>query len=575
MAEHWYDSLVRHLSRTLKKIQGALLLKVIYNMQSGQIHPMIEKCLASASKAAVEEILATCEKDMESLSKHLFPMKKETATKSSFQQLKVLLSNASEGLTLQAKKIKDLEDILAAQVIEKRRQHESLSEREKEVANLASCLAVKEDRARRLEEVLASRKNENETLVQSVSDKEKQLALMEVERSRLCDCLAAKEDEAARVVATCRDAERKLEKASLDFIAKEEESRRLRLEITQISDQQRRDGQRIAQLETEKGRLSRQVNGLENACKENDLVIQKLKQYDDLLQIPVADVEMTDVEVGRGSYGEVKIGRWRGCHVAVKTFYDHLVGDYYCKLFKQEMDVCSRVRHPNVLAVYGVTIRQDDTPFRIITKLLEGSLLRVIKTGLPLTIRERIDLAFGFTSGIDYLHGLLPNAILHGDIRSTNILISAMMEAQIADLGTARFVNASLSAGVHSRDYLAPERFPPMNCEKTKKSDIYSLGVTLTELMTGEHPLVEKRFSQVLNVRHPDVKDLCQQMIAETPEERPSASDCLQHLELVRDYKSYKDCSPKRLVKGVRAVKGQPGSEHKVVLIRVDWGNEQ
>eukprot|EP00118_Oscarella_pearsei_P022290 m.254877 g.254877 ORF g.254877 m.254877 type:complete len:322 (+) comp40389_c0_seq38:794-1759(+) len=292
MAEHWYDSLVRHLSRTLKKIQGALLLKVIYNMQSGQIHPMIEKCLASASKAAVEEILATCEKDMESLSKHLFPMKKETATKSSFQQLKVLLSNASEGLTLQAKKIKDLEDILAAQVIEKRRQHESLSEREKEVANLASCLAVKEDRARRLEEVLASRKNENETLVQSVSDKEKQLALMEVERSRLCDCLA-----------TCRDAERKLEKASLDFIAKEEESCRLRHEISDHTDQQRRDGQRIAQLEAEKGRLTREVNGLEKACKENDLVIQKLKQYDDLLQIPVADVEMTDVEVGRGSYG--------------------------------------------------------------------------------------------------------------------------------------------------------------------------------------------------------------------------------------------------------------------------------
>ena len=104
--------------------------------------------------------------------------------------------------------------------------------------------------------------------------------------------------------------------------------------------------------------------------------------------------------------------------MAVKIFRECLNSDYYLRLFRQEISVCSRARHPNVVSLYGVTTK-NGVPLRIISELLEGSLSDVIKAALRsqclLSLRERIDLASGVTAGIAYLHGLGPDGVLHGD----------------------------------------------------------------------------------------------------------------------------------------------------------------
>ena len=108
-------------------------------------------------------------------------------------------------------------------------------------------------------------------------------------------------------------------------------------------------------------------------------------------------------------YLEVRVGYWRGCPVAVKMFYEFLNTDYHLRLFQQEIAVCVRARHPNVVFLCGVTT-ENGVPFRIITELLEGSLSDVIRAALrtkwPLSLREQIDLALGTTAGIAYLHQL-------------------------------------------------------------------------------------------------------------------------------------------------------------------------
>ena len=144
------------------------------------------------------------------------------------------------------------------------------------------------------------------------------------------------------------------------------------------------------------------------------------------------------------------MGRWRGCNVAVKTFYEFLRIDEYLRRLEQEISMCSQVHHPNVLSLLGV-ITQDDIPLRIISELLKASLSDIIAAaGGRLCLREQVDVAMGCSSGICYLHGL---GILHGGIRSTNIVVTSLMEAKIFDLGAARFSEvSSLSAGPMSAD---------------------------------------------------------------------------------------------------------------------------
>ncbi|XP_065838715.1 kinesin-like protein KIF13A isoform X2 [Oscarella lobularis] len=309
-------------------------------------------------------------------------------------------------------------------------------------------------------------------------------------------------------------------------------------------------------------RLEGIVAELRALCQEKERRLNSAKEQNDLLHIPLADVKMTTIRLGGGAYGEVKVGYWRGCPVAVKTFFECLDTDYYLDLFKQEIAICSRARHPNIVFLCGVTT-VNDTPLRIVTELLEGSLSDVIKASVrckePLSLREQIDLASGMTAGISYLHQLGPNGILHGDIRSTNVVVTSLMEAKICDLGAARFAQVSLSAGPLSPEYLAPERSPEKGprMHNTKMADVYSLGVTVIELMIGQHPVVSCRIEHLSKVAHPDVKQMCLRLIEEDPSARPGADECLAVLELIQESCAYNECAAKRMVKGKFHGEGQ------------------
>ena len=242
------------------------------------------------------------------------------------------------------------------------------------------------------------------------------------------------------------------------------------------------------------------------------------------------------------------MGRWRGCNVAVKTFYEFLRVDVYLRRLEQEISICSQVHHPNVVSLLGV-ITQDDIPLRIISELLEASLSDIIvAANKRLSLREQVDVAMGCSSGIGYLHGL---DILHGDIRSTNVVVSSVMEAKVCDLGAARFSEvSSLSSGPMSPDYVAPERLEPGQ-HNTRMADVYSLGVTFIELMTGEKPATTKRMAQGTSVRHRIIKRLGLQMIDTDRSKRPSAGECLARLEVIQESdEDYKSCPAKRMVKG-------------------------
>ncbi|XP_062505748.1 serine/threonine-protein kinase pakE-like [Corticium candelabrum] len=247
---------------------------------------------------------------------------------------------------------------------------------------------------------------------------------------------------------------------------------------------------------------------------------------------------------------EVGVGMWSGVAVAVKTFYEEpvRVTDFNISLIRREVSVSSRVHHPNVVSICGAIVK-NRVPLRIVMELLEGSLKDVINAAIENQIS-------------------LQPAVLHGDIRSTNILISETMEAKIGDLGSCRFSNESLSVGPLSPEYIAPERVvddgavAPRN---TTQADMYSLGVTFVELFTGVATDRKVRERQFQTVPYVPLQDICYAMAEENPRDRISARAALMQVNAVKQNDEYTSCPPKRMVKGKKR------KEDKVTLIEMPW----
>ena len=208
------------------------------------------------------------------------------------------------------------------------------------------------------------------------------------------------------------------------------------------------------------------------------------------------------------------------------------------------------ILHPNIESLLGVILKEDNVVHGLVTRLLEGSLLDVMnasKQCSPLTVREKIDLAMGFVSGVSYLHQL-PTPFLHGDIRSTNILITENMEAKIGNLAFARYVFEHAERLDRGHAYIAPEIRGKM---QSPEADVYSLGVTLAELITGKDP-AGKAIQDLVGsgIFLESVRTICFQMTSRNPAERPQAQTCLGSLQATCQSADYQRCPPKRAVKG-------------------------
>ena len=143
-----------------------------------------------------------------------------------------------------------------------------------------------------------------------------------------------------------------------------------------------------------------------------------------------------------------------------------------------------------------------------------------------------------------------PRVVYHGDIRPTNILVTTTMKAKLGDLGAARFSDVTLTVGLVSPLYTAPERMDGRSGTKSKETDVYSMGVSVCELFTGIPPNRQDRLNQIQLIRERDVRYLCMKMVSDDPTKRPSAAEALTAIGLLRELDDYKKCPLRRMVKG-------------------------
>jgi serine/threonine-protein kinase len=173
--------------------------------------------------------------------------------------------------------------------------------------------------------------------------------------------------------------------------------------------------------------------------------------------------------------------------VAVKILRGDLSDDEkFIRRFQREANSASSLRHPNVVEMYDVG--EDDGKYFIVMEYVDGKTLKgLIKKRGPLNLSESIDIMLQLTSGIACAH---QSYIIHRDIKPQNVMILEDGRVKITDFGIAMALNNneltqtnSVMGSVH---YLPPEQ--ASGNSSTTKSDIYSLGILMFELLTGKVP---------------------------------------------------------------------------------------
>ena len=192
-------------------------------------------------------------------------------------------------------------------------------------------------------------------------------------------------------------------------------------------------------------------------------------------------------KIGSGGMSDVYKAK---CHklnrlVAIKVLKAEFTDDAnFVSKFKMEAQAAAGLSHPNIVSIYDV-VDEGDIHF-IVMELVEGITLKsyITKKG-RLDVKEAIGIAIQVAQGIEAAH---EQHIIHRDIKPQNMLISMDGKVKVADFGIARAVSSQTmnSTVVGSVHYISPEQ--ARGGYSDERSDLYSLGITMFEMVTGRVP---------------------------------------------------------------------------------------
>ncbi|ELR22297.1 nonreceptor tyrosine kinase, putative [Acanthamoeba castellanii str. Neff] len=192
------------------------------------------------------------------------------------------------------------------------------------------------------------------------------------------------------------------------------------------------------------------------------------------------DLQLSDRVLGKGFFGEVKKGRWRGTPVAAKIIYRELFRSKSDEqLFDKEVRMLRSLHHPHVIQFLGVCQFKEKRQRCIVTELMEkGSLHDLLRNEATLFKDPllRVRIARDIAKGMCYLHMSDPPT-LHRDLTSKNILLDRFLRAKIADFGLSRFKeeNGVFTQGCGALAFMAPEVY--RGEAYSEKADVYSYAI--------------------------------------------------------------------------------------------------
>lgn len=176
-------------------------------------------------------------------------------------------------------------------------------------------------------------------------------------------------------------------------------------------------------------------------------------------------------------------------YVAIKVLRQQFVNDEeFIRRFRREAQSAASLSHPNIVSVYDVG--QEDEIHYIVMEYVEGqNLNEIIKERAPLQVEEAVRIASQIADALDHAHH---NQIIHRDIKPHNILIGRNGRVKVTDFGIARAVTSATitqtGSVVGSVHYFSPEH--AKGVATGEKSDLYSLGIVLYQMLTGRLPFL-------------------------------------------------------------------------------------
>ena len=228
----------------------------------------------------------------------------------------------------------------------------------------------------------------------------------------------------------------------------------------------------LQQRDQEANNLQNQVTALERQLRVKDQEVNELEISLSTTQqvlnenprqqapewiISRDQIQLTDKYLGRGAWGSVVEGKYRGCVVAVKQIHEMILSPHNRRLFEREMNIASRCRHPCLLQFIGAT--NDEGSPLFVSELMESS-LRALLEQQSLSSTEVSVISLDVALALNYLHLKEPSPIIHRDISSANVLLwrqANRWRGKLSDYGTANFMQQTMTVGPGAMIYSAPE----------------------------------------------------------------------------------------------------------------------
>jgi serine/threonine protein kinase len=206
--------------------------------------------------------------------------------------------------------------------------------------------------------------------------------------------------------------------------------------------------------------------------------------------------------------------------VAIKVLRENLAHDpKFLNDFLQEARSAAAISHPHVVQIYFVG--EEKAQYYIVMELLQGRTLReIIEKDGPIPEERALELAIDVVEG---LRAAYKNKMIHGDIKPANVFITEDMGAKVLDFGLSKLANVEVAPadGIWgSPYYISPERVGQK--AEDFRSDVYSLGATLFQTLTGHPPFEadtpEELAAKRLNEKPPLLRDLNPDLTRKTEE---------------------------------------------------------
>jgi tRNA A-37 threonylcarbamoyl transferase component Bud32 len=292
----------------------------------------------------------------------------------------------------------------------------------------------------------------------------------------------------------------------------------------------------------------------EPACDTEKHIVKSILETPENKHLEMVRIAFSDLKflqaIGRGGMGDVIKAKYFGTVVVCKRMRRENISDSTCiKAFKEEIELMSCLRHPNIVQFIGATWDNCSNLCIVMEYLKNGDVHSVLHSNIGRNFYwsdPLLKIAIDVVQGMLYLHSQEP-PIVHRDLKSVNILCSATYGCKVGDFGLSRRYNKDIDALttlVGTPFWLAPEII--RNERYGTEADVYSFGIVLTELETRHTPYYDhpetglKILMRVANNKlRPTLpasclkerRQLIEDCLLDDPRKRPTFAEVLARLQ--------------------------------------------